>query len=199
MQKLREKLTNILRKLNTPLAYAITSAIAGLLLILLPQTALAILLAIIGVIFLAFGVLGIIAESSEEYIGIFRTIALIKYTLIVIAGACMVFRGQYLLIPFCRILGAGILLYTIVHLRALYFLRGKEATFYIDTILSVILTIAGVLLILTPHSHAIFAGAALLLLSAKLFFDIFGKGKRGKSNASEGVYYVDDFVDKSNE
>lgn len=202
MQNLREKIANILRKLNTPLAYAIVSAVSGAALILLPAAALTILFAIIGAALLIFGAIGLTLECVERNGGIFHTLAIIKYALIIMAGGSMIFRGVYLLIPFSRILGAGLLLFTIVHLRSLYYNRGNGFIYYADTALTALLAVAGALLILTPHSHSIFAGAALLLLSIKLFFDIWRtrrKRSADKDNGTDGVYYVDDFVDKSNE
>ncbi len=202
MQNFRYNVLKILQKLNTPLAYAIISAVFGLALLLLPRAALVILFAALGGVFVALGIVGIVAAAADEHTGIFQRLNIIKYALLTVAGASLIFRGAYLFIPFSRVLGGGVLLWSGVHLRNIYHTKDKGGiSFYIDTILTAFLTVMGAILLLTPHLHYIFAGATLLLLSVKLFFDLYRRGKPAKEKRPDesGVYYVDEFVDKSDE
>ncbi len=196
------KILNMLRKLNTPLAYAIFSAVFGLALLFLPDGAVAILFMVCGVILALFGTMGIIVTASDKDT-VFRTIGIIKHALLIAIGISLYLTRTYISPPLCHAIGLGIAVWSLVQIYSIHHKSGtRDAFYYIDVVISSILAILGVLLLITPTYLHILAGITLLLLSIKLAFNIYQK-RREKGNhrqdGENGVYYINDFVDKSNE
>lgn len=197
------KVLNFLKKLNTPLTYAITSALFGVALLCLPSGALSVLFILCGTILTFFGVVGLVVVANDSDRSIFRRIGIVKYGLLTAVGVSLAITRTYISPPLCHALGLGIAVWSAVHIYILYHTREpRDVKYYIDTILTSALAIFGVLLLITPTYLYILTGVALLLLSAKLIFDMCiarANTNKGTEAKDDGIYYVDDFVDKSDE
>lgn len=197
------KALNFLKKLNTPLTYAIISATFGLALLFLPDGALSVLFILCGVILAFFGTVGLWVVIRGDDRSIFQRIGIVKYGLLTAVGVSLAITRTYISPVLCHALGLGIAIWSAVRIYTLYHTKGqRDAKYYIDTILTSTLAIFGVLLFITPTNLYLFSGIALILLSAKLIFDMCmarAKASNNRKSGDDGVYYVDDFVDKSND
>lgn len=204
MQKFLRKILEILRKLNTPLTYTILSAALGLSLLFLPPPAAAILFSILGGVLALFGAAGLILTLSDNTGGLIRTLSTIKYLVFIAIGASLILGGAYISPSLTHALGLGLSAWMAAHIFALHHRLGQRGIiYYVDVVLSSILAVFGVLLLITPSHLYTLTGITLLFLSVKLGLGIYteraSKEKAEQEDEQDGVYYIDNFVDKSDE
>lgn len=198
MQNSYEKITNILKKLNTPLAYAIILAIAGAILIIFPESVLSIFFIIAGAIVLAFSVSRLAIDAGENKAGLGYVFKIVTDSLFVALGLALIFWRTALLSMLCRTIGIAMTFWSIYKLYRLSKVEDRSKNRWaLKLAATIILLVVGIALLAYPIYPDIMVGIALIVIAARLLIDTKRKSDTNADNAEDGVYYTDDFVDKS--
>lgn len=198
MQNEGDKVLELLKKLNTPLALPIILGIIGVLFIVLPISILEIVFVIVGIGLLIFSVAKLAINAKEKQSGVFHTIKIVRDALLISLGFAMVFWRSALLSMLCRIVGGIISAFSGYKIYGLTRHNEKRDTRWGFTLaFTIVLMVVGISLFSYPIFPDIMIGIALVILSVRLILDAKKKDGKENDNADDGVYYTDDFVDKS--
>ena len=110
----------------------------------------------------------------------------------------MVFWRSALLSMLCRIVGgiltafSGYKIHTITKNN-----ENRDTRWGFNLAFTIVLMVVGISLFSYPIFPDIMIGIALVILSVRLILDAKKKDKTENGAADDGVYYTDDFVDKS--
>ena len=200
MHNLKQKLSDLLKKLNTPLTLSVIFAVVGLLFIFLPLAVLEIFFIILGAIILILGSVELGLELKREKRGLHHTLGIVKSVLLMVLGGSMIFFRGGILVMLCRAVGGVMLGFGIFMIVKLARASGNRDTKWgLSLAGAITLTAIGGALLSYPIYPGIMLGIAFLVLAVKFVLDS-RKNKGGGGSATDGedgVYYTDDFVDKS--
>ena len=198
MQNFKKKLLEILKKLNTPLAYAILLAIAGLLLIILPEEVLEVFFIVAGILVSAFAVSRLVVDSADKNHSFGYTLRIIFDAALIALGFSLIFLRTALVAMLARSLGFVMAGWAIYRIYLLSKVDSRGQGWGLRLASAIVFLVCGIALLAYPIYPNIMVGVALILISAMFFtkikkFEIKDDEVPGK----DGVYYTDDFVDKS--
>lgn len=198
MQNFKKKILGFLEKLNTPLAYAILLGVAGLLLIILPKEILSIFFIAAGVFVLAFAVSRLLVDTADKSQGFGYVFRIISDSLLIALGLALIFLRTTLLAMLARLIGAVMIAWAIYRIYLLSKVESREKKWGLRLASSIVLLVSGVALFAYPVYPDIMIGIALIILSFMFFTKIKKfEGMTDEQGNTDGVYYTDDFVDKS--
>ena len=198
MQNLKEKLLGFFKKLNTPLTYSILLALAGLLLIFLPDDVLSIFFIAAGIVVCAFAISRLVVDTTDRGHTFGYTLRIIFDAALIALGFSLIVLRTALIAMLARSLGfvmAGLAIYRIYRLSKID-ARGQGWGLRLAS--SIVFLVCGIALLAYPIYPNIMVGIALILIAAMFFTKIKKfEVNDGEFQTKDGVYYTEDFVDKS--
>lgn len=192
-----QKLFEFLKKLNTYPVYVTTLIIFGALFILLPSAVLDILILVLGVLVILFALVRITITVSDNKRGTV-SIKLIADILLGIAGVALTSMQSGVTHLICRVLGMIISLYALAKLfRHSKGAHTRDRKFWLTAALYIGLVVVGLWLGFFPIWPKVMAGIAALILAGKFIHDYIETKRDAHGKMENGVYYTDDFEDKT--
>ena len=192
-----QKLFEFLRKLNTPLAYAIALIIIGALFILLPSAVLDILILLFGVLLILFSLIRITIYVSDKRGGVI-SFELLTDILLGICGVALTSMQSGVTHLICRVLGLIISLYALAKLlRHSKTVQIRDRRFWLTAAVYIALVVVGLWLGFFPLWPKVMAGIAALILAGKFIHDYIETKRDAHGKMENGVFYTDDFEDKT--
>ncbi len=193
-----KKVANFLHKLNTPLFYAILSAVFGLAFLFLPRTVLDVLLIVAGV---ALSFVGLVLLSQVDagtrdlgfYLEVIRGTAILLFGIVTAIARSATSR------MLCSSLGLYILIKALPKLiRMITTTETRDGSWWKNMIISVIETVLGLWMTIYPIYPAKLTGVILIVLSIDTFLHIkWGSSRSFRSSSSSRIYYDAEFEDRS--
>lgn len=197
-----KKVMSFLKKYNTPLTYGIILLCFGLAFIFVPAGVLDWLVAIAGV-FTVF-VSGVkLAELLDKYKAAaipFSIPEIIKSALFLFFGITLIVLRSGFAKAICALLGLYLIAASVLNLikSQAVPVPKRSASWIIDIVLSVLLIILGLWLVVYPLWPGVLVGIALTVFGAELIGqESTRRKKENKGSLEDGIYYTDDFKDKS--
>lgn len=198
MQNFKEKLLGFLKKLNTPLAYALLLAVAGLLLVILPEEVLSIFFVAAGFVVSAFAVSRLVVDSADRSRSFGYTLRIILDAALIALGFSLIFLRTALVAMLARALGFVMSAWAIYRIYLLSKIDSRGKSWGLKLASAIVFLVSGIALLAYPVYPNIMVGVALILIAAMFFTKIKGfEPKEEEPKGEDGVYYTDDFVDKS--
>ena len=199
-----KKFLSFLKKHDTPLTYGVIFLVFGAAFIFVPEPVLDWLIAIAGafVIFVSAVKLGVLLDEHKKETHPFFAAEVIKDALLLFFGIMLIVLRSGFAEAICAVLGVYILLTSAIHLynasNAPLSRRGKSWVF--DIVLSVLLILFGLWLIVYPLWPRVLVGITLIIFGAELVGQASTlKKEEKKDRLEDGIYYTDDFTDRSDE
>lgn len=195
-----QNVLKFLKKLDTPLTYAIASLVAGLAFLLLPTLVLDILLVATGACVTLLAILHLAIDLAERGARPFLMLEVIRDIMFAVVGVSLCVLRSDISDTVCRLLGGIITLYTLFRLYKLSGVTEHERAWWAELIITIVIAVFGAWLMLFPVYSQIMTGVALLIVGAKFFIEAWKRKapKKPKGGTDDnGDYYTDDFVDKT--
>lgn len=187
-----KKIVNFLHKLNTPLFYAILSAVFGLAFLLLPVAVLDVLLVIVGIT-VTLAALVLLSDIDSSVRDTSYYLSLVKGVAILIFGIVTAIARSALSRMLASSLGLYILIKALPTLvRLIVTTEPRGARWWKDIIICAVEVLLGLWMTVYPIYPKILTGIILIVLSIDTFISL----KSGSSDSDDG-YYEADFEDKS--
>ena len=198
------KLLTFLKKYDTPLSYGVVFLLFGAAFIFVPDMVLDWLVAIAGAftVFVSAIKLAVLLDEHKRESRPFFPVEIIKAALLLFFGIMLLVLRSGFAEAICAVLGVYIVLCSGIHLfnasSAPVSKRGKAWMF--DIVLTVLLLLFGLWLTVYPLWPGVLVGITLIIFGIELIAQESGKRKKeDKDSHGDGVYYTDDFEDKSDE
>ncbi len=192
-----KKILDFLKKYDTPLTFGVILLAFGISFIFTPDKILDWLVLLGGTFIIVISLLKITVLVESHDRSVMFVLAVLKECLYIVFGIMLIILKSGFASAVCSVLGIYITVSSILHLLKVASLPKslRSVSWTADLLLTIALIVLGLWLTFFPLWPKILVGVAMIALGIEL---IGRTPLDKKSDESEsGVYYTDDFVDKS--
>ena len=198
-------LLEFFKKLNTPYAYGIYCIIFGLGFLLLPARVMSTVIAVVGVLFILFGMTKLIIQLAKREKDPLRPFILFRDCVVIAIGVLLVAMRSSLSEIICSVFGVYLIIVAAIGIRRLLKVEkdNKDNLYTLDVVLTVILLCLGIWLCVYPLWPNVLLGISLIAAGARLL----RSGKNTKPTYTKGKdyypnkrdLYTEDYEDKTDQ
>ena len=187
-----------LKKLDTPLAWGIASAVFGLCFILVPTAALDIILLITGILVIALGVVRLINLLVAPSGSVTFIISVVINAVILLFGINLSTARSGYAYSICTTVGTYLAILSLFKLISAFRIAApsRNKSWWINTVISSLMLAAGLWLLIFPTWPKEMAGASLILLATEFFIRAKNRTASGITEAARDVF-EGSFIDRS--